>query len=311
MAGLNDDRRSRIDPGTPRDTIEPDDQDEDTSSNPLEDSLSEVDVPGATGEYVHPWKGADARDLTLDDLVGYPDVKKKLDKNLVKPLTTDRYHYTRFNIGLPNLLFVGPPGTGKTRCFKALAGEVGLPHVLLSPSSINSQYVNKSGRLVKALFEEAGKISRQVDSMVLIFLDELDAILPSRTGMKASANESHKIINEFLSHLDQNRKQIVFVGATNQPEFLDDAAIRNGRIDEEIVFGIPDQEDRFKILRYHLSDKPHWLNESQLQIIAEEYLQGQTPADIRDAVESAARDAAYQESEAISYSHLLNQVTSS
>ncbi|MFC7028507.1 AAA family ATPase [Halomicroarcula sp. GCM10025710] len=81
-----------------------------------------------------------------------------------------------------------------------------------------------------------------------MFLDELDAVLKQRSGAGQSHEEDNKVVAEFLNHLQETSEHyILFIGATNRLEALDDAGVRSGRIDKKVQIGKPDQlpEKRF------------------------------------------------------------------
>lgn len=66
----------------------------------------------------------------LDEVVGYSEVKKRLEEIVIWPLI-QRHHYQRLGLSLPSgVLLFGPPGCGKTRLVHALARQCTHVHFL-------------------------------------------------------------------------------------------------------------------------------------------------------------------------------------
>lgn len=228
--------------------------------------------------------------VSLDDIGGMDDVKEDLGRDIIKPMREDPEKAETFDIPLPNVLLYGPPGTGKTYMAKALATELGFPFVDLSGSDVTSKWVNESSGKVGQLFDEAEDLAGEVGGAV-IFLDELDAVIPER--QMDSHGEDRKVVNEFLSRLQEAaRQRVLFVGATNRRGDLDSAATRNGRIDKEIAVEKPDYEARVDIFKAQLDGRPNDLNEGDIEALAEKTAD-LVAADIESLVNQAARDAAY------------------
>jgi transitional endoplasmic reticulum ATPase len=133
------------------------------------------------------------------------------------------------------LLLYGPPGTGKTTIARVLAHESHCHFLATSPAEINSMWLGESEKAVKRLFDEA-----RAKAPAIVFLDEIDALLPSRSG---GVNQySDKVVNQFLHEMDgliKNRR-IFVVGATNRRDMLDPALLRGGRLSREIEIPLPD-----------------------------------------------------------------------
>ena len=137
------------------------------------------------------------------------------------------------------LLLYGPPGTGKTTIARVLAHESHCAFLATSPAEINSMWLGESEKAVKKLFDEA-----RSKAPAIVFLDEIDALLPSRSG---GVNQySDKVVNQFLHEMDglvKNRR-IFVVGATNRRDMLDPALLRGGRLSREIEIPLPDEPAR-------------------------------------------------------------------
>jgi len=136
--------------------------------------------------------------------------------------------------------------------------------------------------------EEIFRKARQV-SPAIIFLDELDALVPIRGGAQGEPHATERIVNQLLSEMDglEELRGVVVIGATNRPDIIDPALLRPGRFDELIMVPVPDRESRRKIFEVHLKKSPlsDDLNIDELISLTEQY----TGADIAAVVRKAGR----------------------
>lgn len=248
----------------------------------------------------YPWRSE--TDVSFDEVGGLEAVKDKLRLEVIKPLE-NREKAKRLGVSAPNIVFHGPPGTGKTYIAKALATELGLPIVALSGSDIQSKWINESASKVNDLFAEASEVAA-CEGGAVVFLDELDSVLRNR-GDTHGHEEDNKVVNEFLTHLeDTNDHNIVFVGATNRLDALDKAGIRAGRIDLKIHVGKPDAEDREAIIRAQLADRAHTLSQDDITNLAS-VTDDAVAADLEQLVDSAAKSVLSRDGEVIQRSDFV------
>lgn len=235
--------------------------------------------------------------VSFDDVGGMEDIKQELKADVIRPLTTDKKKAEKLGVGVRNIIFYGPPGTGKTYIAEALSSELDVPFVKLSGGDLQSKWVNESASKVNTLFREAKDVARSEGGAV-VFIDELDSVLTERAGNKTH-NEDAKVVNEFLNHLeDANDHNIVFIGATNRLDSLDEAGIRAGRIDKKIEVGKPDKETRKAILKAQLNDRPNNLDDKSISIISKE-TEGYVAAELTKIVDDAARNVLNREGDRI------------
>ena len=141
------------------------------------------------------------------------------------------------------LLFVGPPGTGKTSVARALARSLDLPFVEVKLSMVTSQYLGETAKNVDRVFE----VSRRLAPCIL-FMDEFDSVAKTRRSDEHAALK--RAVNTLLKSIDEIsliRDDVLLIGATNHPDQLDAAAWR--RFDEIVNFPRPDRQMRADILR--------------------------------------------------------------
>ena len=131
------------------------------------------------------------------------------------------------------LLFVGPPGTGKTMTAAALAGELGVPLFLVRLDSLITKYMGETAAKLRQVFDAITEVRG------IYFFDEFDAI-GSQRGMVNDVGEIRRVLNSFLQMIEQDQSHSVIIAATNHPEVLDHALFR--RFDDMIQYGLPNQD---------------------------------------------------------------------
>lgn len=86
----------------------------------------------------------------------------------------------KLGIDIPKgILLHGPPGVGKTSMVVQIAKQCNIPIVSLSSSELGSNH-NEQLQL-RDKFQQAREISLELDKPVIVFLDEIDSIAPSRS----------------------------------------------------------------------------------------------------------------------------------
>lgn len=142
------------------------------------------------------------------------------------------------------LLFVGPPGNGKTLTAFVIASELGLP--LLQ--------VRLDGLITKFMGETAAKLRQVFDvtyrTRGVYLFDEFDAI-GSQRGLTNDVGEIRRVLNSFLQMIEQDCSHSLIVAATNHAEILDPALFR--RFDDVLHYELPDEGQIVKLLKTRLA----------------------------------------------------------
>lgn len=206
-------------------------------------SSSKVDI--TSRETVDTSKYPDFHKTVAFDQVG--GLKKQialLQSTIEVPLHNPRL-FSDFGISPPRgILLHGPPGTGKTLLLKCVAQNIKAHILSVNGPSIVSKYLGETENAIREIFIEARKFQPSI-----IFMDEVDSLVPSRTSEDSGETES-RVVATLLTMMDgmNDTGRVVVVGATNRPNSIDSALRRPGRFDQEVEIGIPDAEERYDIL---------------------------------------------------------------
>ena len=134
---------------------------------------------------------------------------------------------------------------------KAVANELeGVRLLIISGSDISKNGLDNALGQIRETFNSARE-----NAPCIVFIDEMDALLPSRSG---SSELAVHMTSEFLQQLDgiKSSNGVVIVGATNRPDKLDPAILRPGRMDKFIFVAPPNADDRAAMFEENLKKSP-------------------------------------------------------
>jgi len=223
-------------------------------------------------------------DLDFRDVGGMTELKDTLRDVIIDPLERPDL-YEEYDLGVVNgVLLYGPPGTGKTYITRALAGELDYNFVSVDPTDITSSLVGEAAENVSNLFDVA-----RDNQPCLVFIDEIDALMPARSGGSQKTQSERQMVNQFLTELTNTRgEDVITVGATNLPDEVDDAAV--SRFQKRIEVPPPDGTARAAILRVHLRNRPVLHEQIDWEQVKDQ-TEGYSGRDLELVATNAARNA--------------------
>ncbi|MHB1868453.1 MAG: AAA family ATPase [Nitrososphaerales archaeon] len=183
-----------------------------------------------------------------DEVVGLDDAKKALRESIIFPVQRPDL----FPLGWPRgLLMYGPPGCGKTLLAAATASEIDSYFITVDAASIMSKWLGEGEKNVAKLFNSARKLLEKEAKSVIVFIDELDSILGSRSN---EVGGEVRVRNQFLKEMDGiadkgKHLHLYIIGATNKPWALDWPFLR--RFQKRIYVPLPDIRARTEMLKQY------------------------------------------------------------
>lgn len=195
------------------------------------------------------------------------------------------------------VLFLGPPGSGKTMTTEALAGQLRLPLLIIRLESLITRYMGETAAKLRLVFDETAK------RRGVYLFDEFDAVGGKRSATNDVA-EMRRVLNSFLQYMEEdNATDSLVVGATNHSELLDRALLR--RFDLVLTFDMPSEEDIKRIIMIGLRPfKAGRIAWSKVIPAAA----GLSQAEIAKAAEDAVKAAILDEKNCVTTDQLLRRL---
>ena len=152
------------------------------------------------------------------------------------------------------ILFVGPPGSGKTMSAEAVAGELHLPLFIIRLEGLITRYMGETAAKLRLIFDETSK------RRGVYLFDEFDAVGGQRTAINDVA-EMRRVLNSFLQFMEEgNSTDSVIICSTNYPSLLDRALLR--RYDQVLEFDAPTSRQIQQLISANIAPmkavRPQW-----------------------------------------------------
>jgi len=222
------------------------------------------------------------KEVDWNDVVLAPDTEADL-RNLVRLM--DPAYSERLRLPVPTgLLLIGPPGTGKTMIGRLIATQTKRSFYPVTAADILGSATGVSVKKLTELFARAKE-----NSPSIIFIDEMDGLLPRNTGLQSQHDiQLVEQARSLISDLDPHHN-VFLIGTTNHLDSIDPAILRGGRFSEKLEIGTPDQDGYKRLLERHLDGVP--LVDGLTRGVLAEKLVGVSPADLEAICNSAKRMA--------------------
>lgn len=191
---------------------------------------------------------------SMKKIIGYEDIKEEIKH--FQDLIKQKSKYKLYGITeASNMLFSGPPGTGKTKIATYMAKELDIP-IIIATGNLETGYVNGGAKVIKNLFKTAEKVAMNTkNKSCLIFIDEGQTLLSKRGQHKEKYADDTN--NELLAHLDgvKTKKDlniiVIIASNFNENNFeMDEAMAR--RFKKKIDFRMPNLDERDSMLKAFL-----------------------------------------------------------
>ena len=190
--------------------------------------------------------------VTWDDVGGLESLKEELREAIEWPIKhKDAFDYV--DVETPKgILLHGPTGTGKTLIAKAVAKMTESNFISIKGPELLSKWVGESEKGVREIFRKA-----RLAAPCIIFLDEVDALVPRRGG-SSDSHVTENVVSQILTEIDglEELHNVLIIGATNRLDIVDPAILRPGRFDRIIEVPLPDAKGRSNIFKIHTKKKP-------------------------------------------------------
>lgn len=223
----------------------------------------------------------------FDDIAGLDYVKACLYEAVIYPMVNPGLFSDPLLQPPRGVLMYGPPGTGKTLIGKAAACECNATFFSISASSLVSKWIGDGEKMVRTLFAVA-----QVKAPSIIFIDEIDSMLSSRS--ESEHESSRRIKTQFLVEMEglttgyDPEKLVLIIGATNRPQELDEAARR--RFVKRFYVPLPEPQGRESLIRTLTAQSRKLLSDADIDYIVKK-TEGYSGADVAQVCREAAMSA--------------------
>jgi MoxR-like ATPase len=200
---------------------------------------------------------------------------------------------------LRGVLFVGPPGVGKSLLAKTIARLLGLILLRLDMGALFNKYVGESEANLRRLQSVVDRFPGAV-----LWVDEIEKVMPAASG-DMDGGTSSRVLGGLLTWGQERKGKVVVVATANDVQSLRPEILRTGRFFDAIFsIDLPIYEDRKDIFATHLRMRKKHVEQIDLDALAKAS-RGYTGAEIEEAVKSSLY-IAFSAKQELATEHLLD-----
>lgn len=237
--------------------------------------------------------------INYSDLIGHEYLKSWLSERRLALSPSAR------DSGLPSpkgVLFVGPPGTGKSRFVEATANEWGVPWLTLDAGGLYGSYLGES----EARLTEAIEIAERM-SPCLLLIDEVERGFSSARGGDRDGGTQERVLGKLLTWMAAKTAPVFVVMTSNFADRLPAALIRKGRVDETFLLDFPTDNERHAIFEHYLKKaEPHNVTEKDVNSLVR-WTENWSPSEI-EAIVLSARFTAFAQKRQVALHDLVGEI---
>ena len=171
------------------------------------------------------------------------EIKKRIEN--VSLLDSYRTKLIKNSFNKGGMIFYGPPGTGKSHCAELIAKNISSSYTIVAAGSFQEIYVGSGSKkwnnLIASCRRKLENYPKDENRPIVIIVEEIDSLIYKG---KYDHGKDDTLVNNFLGSFDEIKRDnlnILIIGTTNYAHFIEEAAIREGRL-SAIEFGFPKEE---------------------------------------------------------------------
>lgn len=188
--------------------------------------------------------------ISEKELFGVEKLKRKIEDTVNQIRIAERDKRKDYKLDLQNgILLFGPPGNGKSEIVEEVAKSQGMIFIKVESKDIVG-YTNRDTLInLDNIFSQSLQLSKvcEENEGVMLFFDEFDSLAGEGISSVVRGTLLGKLADK--KGVRSNKSKLIFLGATNYYEEIDEAVKRKGRFDIHLELDNPKKEIALKIIQ--------------------------------------------------------------